>query len=69
MSRNSHRSCSKKSCSQKFPNIHRKTPVLGHLFNEVVPTQVNICKYCQVFENNYFEEHMRTAASEYRLPQ
>ena len=30
---------SKKSCSQKFPNIHRKTPVLESLFQKVADLQ------------------------------
>ena len=29
----------KKSCSQKFPNIHRKTPVLESLFQKVADLQ------------------------------
>ena len=65
-------------CSRclKFWNIYRKTPVLESLFNQVPGLQccniinkrlqhkcfhVNIAKY---LENTYFEEHMRTAASE-----
>ena len=34
---------------------YRKTPVLESLFNS---------EYCEVFKNTYFEEHLRTAASE-----
>ena len=26
-------------------------------------TQVFSCKYCEIFKNTYFEEHLRTAAS------
>ena len=28
------------------------------------PTQVFYCDYCETFKNTYFEEHLRTAASE-----
>ena len=34
---------------------YMKTPVLESLFNS---------EYCQIFESIYFEEHLRTAASE-----
>ena len=27
------------------------------------PPQVFSCKYCEIFKNSYFEEHLRTAAS------
>ena len=36
-------------------NIHRKTPLLESLFNS---------NYCEIFKSSYFEEHLRTAASE-----
>ena len=35
--------------------MDRKTPVLESLFNS---------EYCETFKGTYFEEHMRTAASE-----
>ena len=65
----------KKSFSSKFRYIHIKTPVLESLFNEVAnfqgynftknktPTQVFLCKYCEIFKKIYFEEHLRTTAS------
>ena len=28
------------------------------------PTQVFSCEYCEIFKNIYFEEHLRTAASD-----
>ena len=28
------------------------------------PTQVFSCEYCKIFNSTYFEEHLRTAASE-----
>ena len=43
----------KRSCSQKFCNIHRKTPVLESVFNKVAGVQV------------YLEKHLRTAACDY----
>ena len=35
--------------------FYRKTPVLESLFNS---------EYCEIFKSTYFEEHLRTAASE-----
>ena len=35
---------------------YRKTAVLEPLFNS---------EYCEIFKSTYFEEHLRTAASEY----
>ena len=35
--------------------IHRKTPLLESLLNS---------EYCEIFKSTYFEEHLRTAASE-----
>ena len=31
-----------------------------------VATQVFSCEYCKIFKKTYFEEHLRTAASERR---
>ena len=53
----------KKSCSWKFRNIYRKTPVLASLFSKETSTQVLSCKYYEIFKNTYFEEHQRTATS------
>ena len=65
-------------------NIHRKIPDLENsensrilikkpesefLYNKVLPTQVFSGEYCKIFKNTYFEEHLRTAASECRLQQ
>ena len=41
--------------------------MLESLLRKVIPTQVFSCKYCEIFDNTYFEEHLRTAASECRL--
>ena len=42
--------------------------MLGSLFNKVAglkaATQVIFCEYCEIFKNNYFEEHLQMAASE-----
>ena len=35
--------------------MQRKTPVLESLFNS---------EYCEIFKSTYFEEHLRTAATE-----
>ena len=45
----------KKAIVNNFSNIHRKTPVLESLFNS---------EYCEIFNSSYFEEHLRTVASE-----
>ena len=48
----------KESVLLKLRNIHktdRKTPALEFLFNS---------GYCEIFKSTYFEEHLRTAASE-----
>ena len=48
---------------------HRKRPVLKSLFNKVAvlgsatlsgktPTQMLSCEICEIFKNNYFEEHL-----------
>ena len=33
------------------------------LFLKKGPTQLFSCEYCEIFKNNFFEEHLRTAAS------
>ena len=42
--------------------------MLESLFNKVAdlkaPPQVFSCEYCEIFKNTYFEEHLRTAASD-----
>ena len=55
-------------------NVHRKTPVLVsllqysckpsslQLYSKEISTQVFSCEYCEIFENIYFEEHLRAAA-------
>ena len=35
------------------------------LYSRETPTQMFSCKYCEIFKNNYSEEHLRTAASEW----
>ena len=55
--RSSHRRCSIKKLLLKNEQIqiHRKTPLLDSLLNS---------EYCEIFKSNYFEEHLRTVASE-----
>ena len=69
ISKCSHRRCSiKKSYSQKFRNIRRKTPVLESLFNNNFIKKrlqgrcfpVNITKFLRTPN---FEEHLRMVAS------
>ena len=50
-------------CSQKFCNIHRKTPVLEFLFNKIAGLQLS-CEYCKVFKNSFFHKMPSVAASE-----
>ena len=48
-------------------NMHRKTPVLGSLFNKVAglraqketPGQLFSCECCEIFKNSFFIEHLR----------
>ena len=55
--------------NRSFLKIHRKRPVLKSLFNKVAvlgsatllrktPTQMLSCEICEIFKNNYFEEHL-----------
>ena len=62
-------------CYQKFRKSHRKTPVLESPFNKVtgmtacnfikkrLQHKVFSCEICEIFKNNYFEEHLLTVAS------
>ena len=66
-----HRRCFfKKSCSYKFRNIHRKTPVLEFLFNKsetLLKRHSNTCisfEYGKIFKNTYFRKHLWMTASE-----
>ena len=63
-----------KSCSKRFYNIQRKTPELESLFNKFDFIKSGIFQVCflllhqvfscEIFINIYFEEHLRTAASD-----
>ena len=64
----------KKSYLLKFPNIHRKPPVLDHFLIKLQTFRPAILlkrnsntdvsyEYCKIFKNTYFEEHLRTPAS------
>ena len=57
----------KKSCSKKFRNIHKKTPVLESLFNKVagLKRDSNTGVSCECFE--IFRKHPRIASSIYWL--
>ena len=61
-----------------FLKIHRKRPVLKSLFNKVAvlgsatllrktPRQMLSCEICEIFKNNYFEEHLWPSASKLYL--
>ena len=45
-------------------NIRRKVADLQFYLKET-PTQVFSSKYCKICKNTYFEEHLRTAASDF----
>ena len=51
-----------KSCSQKFCNIYRKTPVLESLFNKLTSTRVLSCEYYIISENTFFHRTPPVAA-------
>ena len=57
--RSSHRKCSIKK-------LFLKTSC--NLILKNIPTQVFFYEYCEIFKNTYFEEHLRTAASEHFQP-
>ena len=38
------------------------------LYQKETPTQVFFCEYCEIFKSTYFEEHLRTVASEKKEP-
>ena len=50
----------KKRCSQKFRKIHRKTLVADSF---LIKLQV-FRAFCEISENTFFTEHLRTTASE-----
>ena len=43
--------------------------MLESLSNKVVPAHMFSCEYRKIFKDIDFEEHLRTAASEFRLQQ
>ena len=58
----SHRRCSVKKVFLKISQISQKTPVLESLFNKMSEV---FKKIREVLKNTYFEEHLRTTASEF----
>ena len=56
----------KKGVLKKFCNVYRKTPVLGacsFIKNTETRAKVLSCEFGETFKNNYFKEHLRTAAT------
>ena len=56
---------------QPLDVFYQKTVLIGKKQSWsllVTLTQLS-CEYCEIFKNTYFEEHMRTAASECRIQQ
>ena len=60
---------SKTRCSLKFRKFHRSLFLIKLKFwgpatlLKKTPTQVLSCEICEIFNNNYFEEHLWTTAS------
>ena len=52
------------SCSLKFCNIQRKTPVLSWKPQNLLKTLV---KYCKMFRNSFFKEHLWISESHWYL--
>ena len=50
----------KSSRSQMFFKIG---VLIEKIYLKENPPQVFSCKYCEIYKNSYFEEHLRTAAS------
>ena len=58
-------------CSVKFRKIHKKTLVLESLLQALRPvnllkktlTKALSCEFCEIIENTYFVEHLRTTAT------
>ena len=67
----SHRRCSIKKLFLKillnfektFVGVSFKVARLDPNFIKNTSTQMFSCEYCEIFKNNYFEKHLRTAAS------
>ena len=64
----------KKTCSEKFPNFHIKTPVreslllklkISNLIKRETPTQIFSCEICKIFKNTYIQKHLWTTASDF----
>ena len=64
-SRISHRRCSLKKIFKKIYKISRETSVLESVLNFIkkTPTQVFASEMYEIFNNTYFEEYLRMAAS------
>ena len=48
----------------KWCQIQKKLWIQVCNFLKETPTQVFSCEICQMFKNNYFEEHLRTVTSD-----
>ena len=57
--RSSHRRCSVRNrCSQKFRKIGRRLPC-----QSIFLIKVFSCKFCDIFKNTFFTEHLRATSS------
>ena len=54
-----------KNMSLKFRKIHRKTLISNVIKEktEMTSAQVFLSEFCEIFNNAYFVEHLRTIAS------
>ena len=51
-------------CFAIFTGKHLCWSLLVIKLQRLTPAQVFPCEYCENFKNTYFEEHLRTAASD-----
>ena len=48
----------RKSCSSKILQYSQENTCV---YEKETPTQMFSCEYCEMFQNTYFKEHVRTA--------
>ena len=69
--KSSHRRCSIKKLFVKISQYSRENTCTEVFLKKSckceAPTQMFYCEYCEISKNTYFEEHLRTAASEVTL--
>ena len=61
--RSSHRRCSIKNVLLKMSQNSKSFFFLAILLQKRLRYKCFFCDFCEIFKNNYFEGHLRTAAS------